>query len=285
MIKKYPRAAVINDLSGMGRCSLAVSIAVLSVMGVTPCALPTAVLSHQTAFENYYSHDLSREMELIASRWADMGERFDGIISGYVAHHAQVELIEKIIDDFGGGALVLVDPVLGDNGALYHSCSRETVTRMRSLAGKADVLTPNLTELCALTGADYDETAGDIARSGGVQPALELARKLRAETGAKIAVTGVSVGSTLCNISLDENGEGVTSNEKIGGCFSGTGDIFSSVLFGSLLMGGDLQGSVKRAGDFVTAAIKNTVGSGEDPRYGVRFEGVLRGDIRIKNNE
>ena len=38
----------IHDLSGMGRCSLAVILPVLSVMGVQPVALPTVVLSTHT---------------------------------------------------------------------------------------------------------------------------------------------------------------------------------------------------------------------------------------------
>ena len=38
----------IHDLSGVGRCSLAVILPVLSVMGVQPVALPTVVLSTHT---------------------------------------------------------------------------------------------------------------------------------------------------------------------------------------------------------------------------------------------
>ena len=38
----------IHDLSGMGRCSLAVILPVLSVMGCQPVALPTVVFSTHT---------------------------------------------------------------------------------------------------------------------------------------------------------------------------------------------------------------------------------------------
>ena len=48
------RVAAINDLSGLGKCSLVADISVFSAMGIGTCAVPTAVLSAQTGFSSYY---------------------------------------------------------------------------------------------------------------------------------------------------------------------------------------------------------------------------------------
>ena len=49
-MNRTPKVAAVQDLSGLGRCSLSVVLPVLSVMGAQCCPLPTAVLSAHTAF-------------------------------------------------------------------------------------------------------------------------------------------------------------------------------------------------------------------------------------------
>ena len=58
------KIAVINDLSGFGRCSLTAAISVISAMGVQPCPLPTAILTAQTGYPDYYCDDYTDKMEL-----------------------------------------------------------------------------------------------------------------------------------------------------------------------------------------------------------------------------
>ena len=59
------KIAVLNDLSGMGKCSLTAAIPVISVMGIQACPLPTAVLSAQTGFPSYYCDDYTDRMDAI----------------------------------------------------------------------------------------------------------------------------------------------------------------------------------------------------------------------------
>lgn len=51
------KIAVINDLSGFGRCSLTAAISVISAMGIQACPLPTAILTAQTGYPHYYLDD------------------------------------------------------------------------------------------------------------------------------------------------------------------------------------------------------------------------------------
>ena len=90
MVKKI---AVIQDLSGFGKCSLTAAIPVISVMGVQPCPLPTAVLSAQTGYPSYYLDDYTDKMEYIRSEWEKLGAHFDGIYTGFVASEAQIDRI------------------------------------------------------------------------------------------------------------------------------------------------------------------------------------------------
>ena len=53
-MKIQKKLAVINDLSGYGRCSLTVALPVVSAMGVQCCPVPTAILSNHTAYPAYF---------------------------------------------------------------------------------------------------------------------------------------------------------------------------------------------------------------------------------------
>ena len=54
---------------------------------------------------------------------------------------------KDFLRDFAGeDTIVVVDPVLGDNGALYGCFTEEYVQAMRALCESAQLITPNRTE-------------------------------------------------------------------------------------------------------------------------------------------
>ena len=114
------RAAVINDLSGLGRCSLTADIAVLAAMGIEACPLPTAVLTAQTGYEGYHSVSLASHMEAYRRHWNALGITFAGILSGYLASPEAAYQTAEFVDTFHHtGVTYLCDPVLGDQGRVY----------------------------------------------------------------------------------------------------------------------------------------------------------------------
>ena len=150
------RIAVINDLSGLGKCSLTAAIPVLSVMGVQACPLPTAILSNQTGYESYYYDDYTKHMDAYTDEWSKRGLTLDGIYTGFLGSELQAEKILRFIDVFQKpDTLLLVDPVMGDSGHTYDIYTETFGTQMKRLVQRADVITPNLTELCLLTDIDY----------------------------------------------------------------------------------------------------------------------------------
>ena len=93
------KAAVINDLSGFGRCSLGVAIPILSVCGIQSCAIPTAVLTNQTGFSDYACIDLTEHLYDYIKMWNLCDASFDGIYSGYIASPKQADFISSFIDE------------------------------------------------------------------------------------------------------------------------------------------------------------------------------------------
>ena len=142
------KIALINDLSGFGKCSLTAAIPVISILGIQACPLPTAVLSAQTGFPDYYCDDYTEKMNRFTDAWKNMQESFDGIYSGYLGSAAQMHNVLYFLEKFQAkDTLYLADPVMGDNGQRIHIFTQELLDCMKELTKYAGVITPNLTEL------------------------------------------------------------------------------------------------------------------------------------------
>ena len=273
MIKK---AAVINDISGFGKCSLTATIAVLSVMGVQPCPMPTAVLTNQTGYKNHYCIDLTDELCHYKEMWSLNNESFDGIYSGYIADKRQVDIIFDFINTFRkSNTVVLVDPVMGDNGRLYSAFSNETCKKVCSLARSADIITPNLTELCILTDTDFEELNSHCESDDFLDRVSEVAKGAFSHSEQKIVVTGIKKGKCLYNGVFTKQDCSFVKAECHGGSFSGTGDIFASIVFSSVVNGESLVSAVKKAVSFIEKATADTAKEPYDRNDGINFEKFL----------
>ena len=159
---KVKKIAAVHDLSGMGRVSLTVVIPILSSMGFQVCPLPTAVLSNHTQYPGFSFLDLTDEMPKIIGEWKKLEVQFDAIYTGYLGSPRQIQIVSDFIKDFRQpDSLIVADPVLGDNGRLYTNFDMEMVKEMRHLITKADVITPNLTELFYLLDEPYKADSTD----------------------------------------------------------------------------------------------------------------------------
>lgn len=270
MIKKV---AVINDLSGFGKCSLTASIAILSAMGVQPCPVPTAVLTNQTGFKNHRCVDLTDSLNTYIDMWQKNGEVFDGIYSGYVASERQIDIISDFIDAFGRPHnVVLVDPVMGDNGRIYSAYNKVTCDKMRTLAKKADLVTPNLTELCILSDVDYNDLVSKQNDGYYAEAVFNTAKKAFAHDGQKIVVTGIRSGEHIYNGVFSKTDSYFVKTKMYGESFSGTGDIFASILCASVVNGEKLEKAAEKAAKFIEKVTADTIKTPYDPNYGVNFE-------------
>lgn len=274
------KIAVINDLSGFGRCSLTAAISVLSAMGVQACPLPTAILTAQTEYPSYYCDDYTDKMEIYRSEWKKMNQQFDGIYTGFVASEAQIGHIFNFIDTFRTpDTFLLVDPVMGDDGITYDVFTPALLSKMKELAFKADIITPNMTELCLLTDASYEELIKITDTDQLFQKLKELGHKLCKLGPSRIIVTGVQFTEDnirkMGNLYITETDFDIVSFPYIGGSYSGTGDLFASCLVAGIARGLEIPSIIETAGTFLEHALTDSVKENVPENDGVNFEKYL----------
>jgi len=269
-----PRVAAIHDLSGFGRCSLTVAMPILSVMGIQCCPLPTAFLStHTGGFSGFTFLDMTEELPKVAAHWKSLGLRFDAIYSGFLGSEAQIGLVADFIRDFrAAGTVVVIDPVMGDDGRAYQTYTPAMCGGMTELAKLADVITPNLTEAAFLLGQPYDSLP-----QGG--PALyDVARALSLDGRRSVALTGAALSPGKTGAVCFDAKTGRLSAAQaafVTRPLHGTGDVFASVLTGALLRGQTLTEAAQTAADFIHDCAVRTVAQGLPFREGVDFEPLL----------
>ena len=280
------KIAVLNDLSGMGKCSLTAAIPVISVMGIQACPLPTAVLSAQTGFPSYYCDDYTDRMDAIMEEWKKMDFYPDGIYTGFLADARQADKAVEFIEQFAKeDTKILIDPVMGDNGEEYPIYTEALCEKMRFLVRRATVITPNLTDaLLLLYGAQRAHVLWKELSLMDEERLLKFTestgKELSKEFDTEVVITGIDlparenhqeIGNLICQ---DGNTTWVTA-AKEGGSYSGTGDLFASVLSAGMVKGIDTVDSVPRAVKFLAKGIHDAVVEGTDRNEGICFERYL----------
>lgn len=265
------KIAVINDLSGYGRCSLTVALPVLSAMGIQCCPVPTSVFSNHTGFPVWFFDDYTCRMEAYLEKWKELGLTFDGILTGFLGSEQQISIVKNMIKEFAGpDTLVIVDPIMGDHGKAYATYNETMCRSMGGLVSMGQIVTPNLTEACLLTGRPYRK------EGWGRDELQSLAEEFRVMGPKGVVITGITQGSFLANAVLEENGSFyLVRRKKIGGERPGTGDVFSSVMAGAVLNGKNLKESTALAASFVKSCIRRSDELQIPTQNGVCFEELL----------
>lgn len=270
------KIAVINDISGYGRCSLTVTLPVISKMKVQCCPVPTAILSNHTAFPYYFFDDYTEKMPRYMEAWEKLGLSFSGIYTGFLGSKEQIEIVTDFIRKFAGeDTVVIMDPVMGDHGKPYITYTREMCEEMKKLVKYARILTPNVTEASILTDTPYKE-------KWRKKEIRKMAEKLLQQGPSKVVITGIPQGEFIANYVCEKK---VFGNPEIRGQFlrtmrvgtqrCGTGDLFASIIAADAVKGVDFFKSVKKASNFVKKCIQKSIEMDIPITDGVAFEEVL----------
>ncbi|WDV44881.1 pyridoxamine kinase [Clostridiaceae bacterium M8S5] len=272
-MNQVKRVAAIHDLAGFGRASLSVIIPIISTMGIQVCPLPTAVLSSHTEFNDYTFVDFTDNMGDYINHWVKEKIEFDCIYSGFLGSSRQIDIISKFIDKFNHEkCLVVVDPVMADNGHLYSTMDDEMVQNMKELVCKADIITPNFTEAAFLLGEKYDKNISEENVKSWLRRLSDMGAKTVIITS--VPETDTKNTSVIAYDSL-QNKFWKVSCQYIPAHFPGTGDAFTSVIVGSLLNGDSLPMALDRGVQFITACIRASYGFNYDRKEGILLEKVL----------
>lgn len=266
----YKKLLTIQDISCVGQCSLTVALPILSVCGMETCILPSAILSTHTAgFTGYTFRDLTDDMPLIQRHWQKEGIKFDAIYTGYLGSTKQIGYVKDIFATLGtDDCKIIADPAMADNGKLYPLFDMEYVEAMKTLCARADVILPNITEGCFLTGTEYTENYDEAYIK-------ELCEKLALICPKTVVLTGVGYKEGKTGVVVYENGNiNYYEHKKIEKGCHGTGDVYASAFVGALMNGKTAFESAKIAADYTVMCIINTQGD-KDHWYGVKFETAL----------
>ena len=266
------RVLTIQDISCLGKCSLTIALPVISALGAEAVILPTAVLSTHTMFRNFTCKDLSDQIEPIAAHWKSEGVAFDAIYTGYLGTAEQVDQIKELFRNFRGeDTVIIVDPVMADNGKLYPAFDMDYVKKNAELCAEADIIVPNITEASLMTGMEYREEYDESY-------VKELLARLN-ELGAGISVlTGVSLEKGKTGVMGYERETGeyyIYQNRRIDASYHGTGDLFSSTCVGEILKGRNWRDAMRIAADYTAHTIEVTLQNPDKPWYGVDFEATI----------
>lgn len=273
-MSRQKKAAVINDISGYGRCAVTVALPIISKLKVQCCPVPTSIFSNHTGFPTYYFDDYTERMEPYIDHWKKLGLTFDGIQTGFLGSKKQIEIVAGFIRDFRREeTVVVVDPIMGDNGKSYATYTEEMCREMRRLAALADIITPNLTEACILTGTGYHEEKWKM------KEIRKLALELSHMGPKKVVITGIPQGEYIANYCYEVQELGVCERllrtMKVGTQRCGTGDIFAAIITADAVNGVAFDVSVKKASNFIKKCILKSIEMEIPLTDGVCFEEIL----------
>ena len=266
------KIALINDVTGFGRCSIAVMAPIVSAMKIQAVTIPTAILSAHTQFPVFHFDDYTSHMTDYIETYKTLDLKFDGIATGFLGSLEQVDIVLDFIKYFKkDDTFVLIDPVMGDYGKLYKTYTPEMCNKMKELVKYADVLTPNLTELCTLLDVPYPNSQISF------DEIEEMCKELSKQGPKHIVVTGIDVnGTKIANFIYNENQEyQIITTDRIGDDRSGTGDVISSIIAGMCMNGHSLYKAVETAANYVSKCIKYCVDENVPNHYGLCFEMYL----------
>ena len=275
----YNRILTIQDISCLSQCSLTVALPIISAFGIETCILPTAILSTHTAFKGFTCMDFTEEFKKIIAHWEKEKISFNVFYTGYLLNKEQIDITKEIFNKFSinNNSLKIIDPVMGDNGKLYTGFDLNFAQAMKSLCLNADIILPNLTEACLLTGYEYKEKYDEEYISNLIKKLEEFKVKI-------IILTGISYDENTTGVIVVENGKiKYYKHRKISKTCHGTGDVYSSIFIGSYLKGMNVFDAACAAADFVLECIEYTI-KDKSHWYGVKFEPLLANFIiNLKN--
>lgn len=266
----YKRVLTIQDISCVGQCSMTVALPILSACGQETCVLPSAVLStHTGGFAGFTFRDLTEDIPAIWQHWKKENIDFDYIYTGYLGSTLQIQYVKDLFNAMKTDkCCTVVDPAMADNGKLYYGFDEVYAAAMTQLCAEADVMIPNITEACFMTGHPYQETYDEAYIDA-------LLEKLCALGHGTVVLTGVGYAPNETGVIICKAGERTHyTHEKIDKSYHGTGDCFASAFVGAMASGLPLDRAAAVAAEYISLCIRKTY---DDPNhwYGVKFETAL----------
>ena len=229
---------------------LPVAAFALARLGISPWSLPSVVLSNHKAHQTVSGRAMSGNdmLDLFAALQSQgWPSQFDAVATGYLPDPEQVEAAAHIVSaikEAREDAIFCCDPVLGDDpDGLYVLEAAAAAIRDRLLP-VADLTTPNRFELAWLS----ERPVTDLATAISAARALPCARVLATSVPGK--------EDRLQNLVTDAGRVWRSEVRQRRDAPKGTGDLFTALMLGGLL----LTDSAVRALALATAGVEAALG-------------------------
>ena len=227
----------------------------LERLGVETIILPTTLLGRHPGWGKPGGGPLP--VEHLRAMWDAVKAqniKIDAVMTGYSASAEHVALAAEIIIEIKArnpDALILVDPVMGDDGRLYIE-ARTAAAIARELLPLADICTPNLWELGYLSGSSSGTKSEQIA---------DIVAAARALPCRSTLVTSVpfksGIGALLCQ---NETAPLAVIHEKFDAVPHGGGDALAATYLAHRLNGRSPRESLAKA----TASLFKIISAAHD---------------------
>lgn len=250
MKKENKKVLLVCDLAGYGKVALSALIPIFSHMKCETFNLPTAIISNTFDYGKYDILDTTTYMRNTMGIWEELGFSFDAICTGFIASEEQSRLVFDYCQKQKEqrGTTIFVDPVMGDKGVLYKGIGQSTVFYMKKMCAISDLILPNATEAMFLT--DFEPKRKSGCRTVFSKEEMDCIISRLREMGSKsIVITSANIEGEACTI-IYEPGyaqwKALFYNE-IPVEFSGTGDLFTSLVTSKRMYCVDLETAVRSA--------------------------------------
>ena len=255
---------LINDVVGCSHVGMVAMLPILTYLGHAAYNLPTALVSNTLDYGRFNVLETTDYMRGAIPVWQQLGFTFDAVCTGLMFSEGQSRLVAGYCKELGqAGTTIFVDPIMGDGGRLYNGMGQENVALMREMVSVADLIFPNYTEACYLTGIGYKAEGMTWAEACAMLDALvAIGTKSAIITSARVegrtCVVGRRSEAPLAGFqqNISEGRYFRLDYDEIPVLFHGTGDIFSAVLIGHLLKGEPLKLSTQTAMTVVSRLIE-----------------------------
>lgn len=244
------RVLLVGDIVSHGKIALSTMIPILSKMKLDVSNLPTSIVSNTFDYRISELHDLTDYMRNTVEIWDTLDFQFDVIVTGFINSEEQVEIIGKLLAYQKKKPLIITDPIMGDDGELYHGLPLEIIDHMKKMISHSDIILPNVTEAALLLDEKPSKTISEST-------AIRWLNKFN-DLGLKSAVlTSVLINGDYYVYGLNLNGEPFKIKyEVIPYKFAGTGDIFSSFMTGKITQGHTVEEAARYSSSLLSKILK-----------------------------
>ena len=152
---------LIGDFVSKGKIAGNIIEPVLSYSGHDVFFLPSALISNNFSLGKVTIFDTSEHMKNCLKVWDKLNLNFDIIFIGFINDIRQKEIIFSYIDSLSYKPIVILDPIMGDDGKLYNGVGEEKIDIYKKFLSISDLVLANVTEANFLGLDNYKDLIKD----------------------------------------------------------------------------------------------------------------------------